>query len=283
VIADIVPALRCPHCRAELAVTDRSLRCAQGHSFDIARQGYVALTGGRGTVHRGDSAEMIAAREDFLSAGHLAGLREAIADDAAEFSPASEPRVIVDAGAGTGYYLAGVLDRLPDCVGVALDASKAALRRSARAHARIGAVGCDIWSGLPLADACACLLLDIFSPRNGPEYRRVIATGGHLIVVTPGPDHLQELVDPLGLIGVDPHKAERLETVLSPWFTPERRTKYERTLQLRGRELATLVSMGPSARHLSAEKLRTRIVALLGSRSALPVTFSVALSVHRAR
>jgi 23S rRNA (guanine745-N1)-methyltransferase len=226
---------------------------------------------------------MISAREDFLSAGHLAGLRKAVADTAAEFSRACESDVIVDAGAGTGYYLAGVLDQALNCVGVALDVSKAALRRSARAHARIGAVGCDIWSGLPLADGCACLLLDIFSPRNGPEYRRVLAPGGHIIVVTPGADHLQQLVDPLGLIGVDPHKTERLETVLAPWFEPARRTAYERALQLQGRELATLVSMGPNARHLTAEELRTRIAVLLESRTSLPVTFSVALSVYRAR
>jgi 23S rRNA (guanine745-N1)-methyltransferase len=53
-------------------------------------------------------------------------------------------------------------------------------------------------AGLPLADACADLMLDIFAPRNGAEFHRVLRPGGALLVVTPHPDHLAELVGPLG-------------------------------------------------------------------------------------
>jgi 23S rRNA (guanine745-N1)-methyltransferase len=51
----------------------------------------------------------------------------------------------VDAGAGTGYYLREVLNALEAASGVALDASRSAAQRAARAHPRVGAVVCDIW------------------------------------------------------------------------------------------------------------------------------------------
>jgi 23S rRNA (guanine745-N1)-methyltransferase len=281
VIADIVSALRCPHCGEDLHIESTTLRCARDHSFDIAHQGYANLTLGGRNLHSGDSAAMIAARDAFIAAGHLAGLRETIAEAAAGIVAATGPSLLVDAGAGTGYYLAGVLDRLPDYKGVALDASKFALRRAARAHVRMGAIGCDIWNGLPLADGCAALVLDIFAPRNGSEFRRILATSGRLIVVTPTPDHLRELVAPLGLLTVDPQKPERLEAGLSSGFTLLESTVREWSLVLESEALAALVGMGPSARHLDADELQTRIAHLLGEETRnLRVTASVALSVY---
>ena len=271
----------------------RSLRCPSGHAFDIARQGYVSLIPGGGGIHHGDSADMVSARDAFLSSGHLAGLRDAIVAIAqGVVSPNASPAAIVDAGAGTGYYLAGVLDRLPGHVGVALDASRFALRRAARAHVRAMAIGCDVWGHLPLADACADLILDVFAPRNGLEFARILSTDGRLIVVTPAPDHLWELVAPLGLISVDANKSRRLESELSPGFVLAGSTPHEQILSLNESELTTLVSMGPSARHLNGAELGRRIARLLeespsehatedpaGAR--LFVTASVLISVYR--
>lgn len=229
---------------------------------------------------------MVSAREAFLGAGHLAGLREAIAAIAADvISPTDQPAVVVDAGAGTGYYLAGVLDRLQEHFGVALDASRFALRRAAGAHVRAGAVGCDVWGRLPLADACAGLVLDIFAPRNAPEFARILHAEGRLIVVTPTPDHLRELVTPLGLISVDTQKQQRLESALSPWFALTASTPYECVFSLGEAELMALVSMGPSARHLKDVELSRRVGLLLEESSNRPparsVTVSVLISIYR--
>jgi len=281
----VIPLLRCPHCREGFVLKEGSLRCSSGHAFDIARQEYVSLIPGGGGVHHGDSAAMVTAREAFLCAGHLAGLREAIAATAAGVSPpAARPAVVVDAGAGTGYYLAGVLDRLEEHFGVALDASRFALRRAAGAHVRAGAVGCDVWGRLPLADACAGLVLDIFAPRNAPEFARILHTEGRLIVVTPTSDHLRELVTPLGLISVDTQKQQRLESALSPWFALTASTPYERVFSLGEAELTALASMGPSAHHLEGVELSRRVGLLLeGSPDRPParsVTVSVLISVY---
>ena len=122
-----------------------TLRCAGGHSFDIARQGYVNLLPGGHRPGTGDTASMVRARDTFLEAGHFAGLRHATVETAARALRRSAQRrrtrpsgCIIDVGAGTGYYLAGVLDRLPAAVGLALDISKFALRRAARAPRAYG-------------------------------------------------------------------------------------------------------------------------------------------------
>ncbi len=79
------------------------------------------------------------------------------------------PGCAADVGAGPGYYLAAVLGQLPGRAGLALDVSKFALRRAARAHPRIGAVAADAWRRLPVADGAAAVVVNVFAPRSGPS------------------------------------------------------------------------------------------------------------------
>ncbi|GAA5193208.1 rRNA (guanine-N1)-methyltransferase [Rugosimonospora acidiphila] len=176
--------------------------------------------------------------------------------------PIGEAELIVDAGAGTGAHLAAVLDARPGALGLALDVSRYALRRAARAHPRAAAARCDVWAGLPVADHTAALLLNVFAPRNGAEFARVLRPDGALLVVTPGPDHLRELVDALGLLRVDPSKEDRLSASLDRWFAPVASTVVRRRLNLDHHEIETLVGMGPSAWHAGSADRAARIAAL---------------------
>ncbi|WP_433533377.1 putative RNA methyltransferase [Micromonospora sp. CA-263727] len=333
----VVDRLRCPVCGEPLAEVTadaaRSLRCPRRHSFDIARQGYVNLLAGR-APHGGDTAEMVAARADFLAAGHYEMISAALADtvrsvlstagrtdratDAhhqvlprslcsaathatetgrtccAEVSRAKEAHLkvaasrpptnsyplVVDAGAGTGRYLAAVLTALPETVGLALDVSKPALRRAARAHPRATAALADTWQRLPVADAAATVLMNVFAPRNGAEFRRILDPAGRLLVVTPAADHLTELVDALGLLRVDPAKADRITGSLGGHFTEESAAVHRRKVTLSATEVATLVGMGPSAWHTDPAGLAARITAL---GEPVRVTVAVRLGVYRPR
>ncbi|MEJ3742097.1 methyltransferase domain-containing protein [Actinomycetes bacterium KLBMP 9797] len=242
---DPLTYLRCPLCHDSVAVTPQAVRCARGHGFDRARQGYVNLATGR-VPHSGDTAEMVAARTEFLAAGHYDFVAAALAAAARWAYPGG---VVVDAGAGTGWHLAAVLDALPGAPGLALDVSKAALRRAARAHPRAGAALCDTWGRLPLADGVAGLIVNVFAPRNGAEFRRVLRPDGALLVVTPAGDHLAELVDRLGLLRVDPDKADRMAASLAGHFTLAAQDMLRRKLKLSAVEAQALVAMGPSAWH----------------------------------
>jgi 23S rRNA (guanine745-N1)-methyltransferase len=266
--------LRCPLCATALDFTEGSLRCQRGHGFDVARQGYVNLLTGRAPAGA-ETNEMVAARAEVLSAGHFDVLRDAVAEHAA-----GPGRVVVDAGAGTGFYLAGALHRAPGATGVALDVAKAAVRRAARAHDRILAAVCDIWHAVPLVDGCADLILNIFAPRNGAEFERVLRPDGALLVVTPRPDHLAELIGPLGLISVDPDKERRLDEALGGRFRRTSQHQYGWELALSRTDAARLVGMGPSAWHTRpaevAQHLSTRA-------EPLPVKASVTLTMYARR
>ncbi len=293
--AEILADLRGPVCRGPLTVPGagraptgagdgrapagdgRALRCPRGHSFDLARQGYVNLSAGH-APHSGDTAAMVAARADFLAAGHYDFVSAALATAAGGHTPAVG--LVVDAGAGTGHHLAAVLDALPEAVGLALDVSKPALRRAARAHDRAAAALCDTWGRLPLADAAAGAVLNVFAPRNGAEFRRVLRPDGVLLVVTPTGDHLAELVGRLGLLRVDPAKSGRVAGSLTGHFTPLAQTTHRRDLRLGHDEVRTLVGMGPSAWHTGTDRLADAIAALP---EPVTVTAAVRLALYRPR
>lgn len=273
----VLEVLACPVCSAGLASADRALRCSAGHAFDIARQGYVNLRGGGRPAGTGDTADMVAARADFLAGDHYRPIADALAHVASE---ASGAQLVVDVGGGTGYYLARSLDRLPTAHGIAVDVSAYALRRAARAHPRVTAVGADVWQGLPLRAACADVVLDVFAPRNSAEFHRVLRPGGTLVVVTPATAHLGELVGALGLLSVDERKDQRVEETLGTRFILDARSEVTFALSLTSDDAARLVRMGPSAHHLDAGALATRI-AELGA--PVEVTASVVVTSYRSR
>jgi 23S rRNA (guanine745-N1)-methyltransferase len=273
-LADALAFLACPHCAGELGSAGASVRCANGHAFDVARQGYLNLLAGP-RHPEGDSAEMVAAREGFLAAGNFAPLEDAVA--AAAGDP-PVPGAVVELGAGTARYLAAALERAPGRTGIALDASAPALRRAARAHPRAAAVGADAWAALPLRDGAAAVMLSVFAPRGGAEIARVLAPGGALVVAAPTGRHLAELVTLLDLVTVDPDKRDRLAGQLDPHLRREDERTVEFPLALDHHALAALVGMGPTARHASSAELRARIDAL---DAPVRTTASVTVSVHR--
>lgn len=269
-LAEVVEYLRCPICHGPLAGPG-PLRCPREHSFDLARHGYVQLTP-RPLAHVGDTTAMVAARGAFLDAGHYGFLSAALATEARAASTrwqddaSADKPLVLDVGAGTGHHLAAVLDALDGAVGLALDAAKPAARRAVNAHSRAAAVVCDTWQRLPIGDDAARLVLNVFAPRNGAEFRRVLANDGALLVATPTAGHLGDLMDRLAkhgvdLVGVDPDKETRLEGALRDFRLASERT-LSQELTLTRAEAADLVAMGPSARHIQPALLAEALAAL---------------------
>ncbi len=273
-LAEVVAQLRCPACGGPLADAGPALRCGAGHAYDVARQGYVNLVTGRPGLP-GDTAEMVAARAEFLGAGHYAPLAAALAALAAARAPATG--LVVEIGAGTAHHLAAVLERLPGRAGLALDASRYAARRAARAHPRAAAAVADVRRPLPLADSAAALLLDVFAPRSGAEFRRVLRPDGALLLATPAPGHLAELRAAVGLLQVDPDKARRVAEALGPWFRREEARTVTFPLRLSRRHAALLAGMGPSAHHLAPAAIAAAVDALP---EPVEVTAAVQVEVH---
>ncbi|MCQ4119836.1 putative RNA methyltransferase [Rhodococcus tibetensis] len=277
-LSDVVDLLACPQCRSAVDLDENSLLCDAGHSFDVARQGYVSLMTGAGGKFEGDSPDMIAARAEFLGGGSFDPLMDAVTD-AVTATADPEPRIL-EIGAGTGHYLARVLDALPSARGIGLDVSKYAARRIAKAHPRAGAVVADVWHHLPVRDGVLSHVLCVFAPRNADEAHRVLGDGGALVVLTPTERHLAELVDLLGMVRVDDRKVERLGAAMSGRFDRTDIREVEYPMSLTHEDLTRLVGMGPSARHLTPERLGSSIAELP---RAYPVTASVTVSTYRRR
>ncbi|CAB1034023.1 methyltransferase domain-containing protein [Corynebacterium diphtheriae] len=269
-LSHVVDVLADPMDGSALTLVDDNRRLVSefGHSFDIARQGYVTLAGGAGIRYVGDDSSMIHARETFLSGGHFAPFVEAVSNsvhlalDEANVPDDASP-VICEVGAGTGYYLAHALDDIENSRGIGIDVSVPAAKMLSKCHPRVGAVVADAWSRLPLRDASIDAITVVFAPRNASEFARVLKPGGQVIVLTADAGHLEELREPLGIIGVEKGKVQRMIDQaagnLVPVSDPE---PIEFTMHLDQDSIASQIGMSPSARHIHPDVLGERIATL---------------------
>ena len=118
-------------------------------------------------------------------------------------------------------------------VGLGLDTAREAARRAARRSPQHGFVVADLWEEWPVKSAVADLVLSIFEPKNFAETARVLAPGGWLAIVYPGPNHLVELnlsLDEVERIVISMHKllaadgAQRADREAAPQWSPDRQT-----------------------------------------------------------
>jgi 23S rRNA (guanine745-N1)-methyltransferase len=190
-----MPQLICPVCGLPLTLEAKTYRCEKNHCFDCAKSGYVnLLPPAPGGKRHGDDKLMVKARTDFLDKGYYDPLAREIARCVADCK--ADHLHIVDAGCGEGKYTVDVLNHLAehgktaDIVGI--DISKEALICAARRSKALKLCVAST-AHMPLADGCADVVLNIFSPFMGEEFARVMKLGGRLICVVPLERHLWEL------------------------------------------------------------------------------------------
>lgn len=196
----IMSLFHCPLCAAPLERTERTYRCPMGHSFDIAKEGYVHLLppNQKHSAAPGDDKDMAAARREFLSKEYYRPLLNTLCCQFLSLS--GESPCILDAGCGEGYYTAGIYEALtaagkrPEMAGT--DISKFILRHAARRCREVEFAVASSYH-LPLGDASVDLLLDCFSPLALEEFRRVLRPGGYFLYVVPAADHLWQLKEVL--------------------------------------------------------------------------------------
>lgn len=191
----------CPVCTKPLRRNGRKLECAASHAFDVAREGYVnlLLAHQKKSPDAGDSADAARARRSFLAQGHYDCLsdriNEILASELAHHD--AQTRCVLDAGCGEGYFLRRHAEQMADepraaCHRYGVDISKPSIRLAARVdrHAEF-AVGSTY--RLPVRPASVDIACRIFAPSDDAEMLRVLRRTGRLLIVSPGPDHLQAL------------------------------------------------------------------------------------------
>lgn len=188
-LSPLLPALQCPRCGGAFSLTDQSLICENGHCYDLSRRGYVNLA----PSHRqsGDKYDetLFESRGRVFAEGFYAPVRDALC---AALADRSGPFTLVDAGCGEGYYARAVQARFPEAQVIGLDLNRDAVALAARSAERGAWFVADL-KRLPVQNAAADVVLNVFSPADYGEFRRVLTPDGELLKVVPGPDYLREV------------------------------------------------------------------------------------------
>lgn len=194
-----ISILKCPVCGGRFdANGPQSLTCPQGHAFDMAKQGYFNLT--IRPAHSHYDKELFAARRNIITESRLyAPLHETIARMIANRAGnPSSGGLVVDMGCGEGSHLQKILHGLGPSgwIGLGVDLSKEGIRLAARQYADGLWVVSDL-AHAPLQDQSAQVVLNLLSPANYREFKRILAPEGVLVKVVPGADYLRELRETL--------------------------------------------------------------------------------------
>ena len=183
-------AFACPICQENLILVESSLKCSNRHSFDLAKFGYVNLA-----LQIKQSAnydkENFQNRQQILEAGFYQAILEGISDILAT---KSSSKTVLDIGCGEGFYSRKLQESHSDKTFYAFDISKDSVQIAAKSETNWAVnwfVG-DL-ARLPIKDASMDILLDIFSPANYGEFRRVLSQNGILIKAVPTENHLKEI------------------------------------------------------------------------------------------
>ena len=183
-------AFACPICQENLTLVESSLKCENRHSFDLAKFGYVNLAPQIKQSANYDK-ENFQNRQQILEDGFYQAILETISDLLATKPSA---KTVLDIGCGEGFYSSKLQESHSDKTFYAFDISKDSVQIAAKSEPNWAVnwfVG-DL-ARLPIKDASMDILLDIFSPANYGEFRRVLSKGGILIKVIPTKNHLKEI------------------------------------------------------------------------------------------
>lgn len=187
--------LTCPVCGEKLEISEKAYVCPKNHSFDVAKSGYVNLLLSKHmgkTVH-GDNKLMVQSRRNFLEKGYYDTLKKSLCDTV---SRNFHSGVLIDAGCGEGYYTSAIYDKLceskiaADIYGI--DISKIAVEMAAKRKKDITFAAASVFH-IPVQDNSCDMLVTLFAPYCGEEFRRVLRDKGIMIMVIPSELHLWEM------------------------------------------------------------------------------------------
>jgi 23S rRNA (guanine745-N1)-methyltransferase len=227
--------LHCPvrDCHQPLARKDRSMACPNGHSFDIARSGYINLLQpqDRRSKNPGDTPEAVAARRRL----HDRGVTQPLLNGISEMISASKDDIVLDAGCGEGFYLGNLAQRF-GFSGHGVDISTRAIGAAAKRYPECEWIVANADRFLPYADDSFSIVMSITGRMNSAEFRRVLHKDGRLLVAIPAPDDLIELrrggsVDKAE-INEDRDRVERTVQNFAPLFTLTNRQRVTTTADL---------------------------------------------------
>ena len=246
-------AFACPICQENLALLETSFKCYNRHSFDLAKFGYVNLAPQIKQSANYDK-ENFQNRQQILEAGFYQAILEAISD---LLSNSKNAKTILDIGCGEGFYSRKLQERHPDKTFYAFDISKDSVQIAAKSEPNWAVnwfVG-DL-ARLPIKDASMDILLDIFSPANYGEFRRILSKDGILIKVIPTENHLKEIRQKVqDQLTKKDYSNQDIKNHFQEHFTILSSQTASLTKPITAEQLQALLSMTPLLFHVDQSKI----------------------------
>lgn len=262
--------MKCPVCGQALTCENRTWRCENRHSYDIAREGYVNLLSSRKSGElTGDNREMALSRRDFLNKGYYAPLAEAVTDRLRQYSDDGD--TVLDICCGEGYYTAYAAQRL-DRRFYGFDLSKNMVRLAAKRKTSARFFVANI-AAIPITDGAVKAAFHLFAPFHAAEFRRVIAADGVIMTAIPGRDHLYGLKE---VLYDQPYRNDEKEPSAEGLTAIERvRVQGELTLHT-PEDINALFQMTPYYYHTPSDGMRR-----LDSRTTLTTPIEFILIIYK--
>ena len=246
-------AFACPICQENLTLVETSLKCNNRHSFDIAKFGYVNLAPQIKQSTNYDK-ENFQNRQQILEAGFYQAILEGVSDLLAA-NPSA--KTVLDIGCGEGFYSRKLQESHPDKTFYAFDISKDSVQIAAKSEPNWAVnwfVG-DL-ARLPIKDASMDILLDIFSPANYGEFRRVLSKDGILIKVIPTENHLKEIRQKVqDQLTKKDYSNQDIKNHFQEHFTILTSQTASLTKSITAEQLQALLSMTPLLFHIDQSKI----------------------------
>ena len=246
-------AFACPICQENLTLVESSLKCCNRHSFDLAKFGYVNLAPQIKQSANYDK-ENFQNRQQILEAGFYQAILDAVSDLLASSETST---TVLDIGCGEGFYSRKLQETHSDKTFYAFDISKDSVQIAAKSELNWAVnwfVG-DL-ARLPIKDASMDILLDIFSPANYGEFRRVLSKDGILIKVIPTENHLKEIRQKVQdqLTNKD-YSNQDIKNHFQEHFTILSSQTASLTKPITAEQLQALLSMTPLLFHIDQTKI----------------------------
>lgn len=262
--------LLCPICVKKLHKAPHSWVCPDGHSFDIARQGYVNLlpVQQKHSADPGDTKEQVLSRRAFLDGGFYAPIAQALVEKAKSLPISGE---ILDVGCGEGYYSAQVAQALGLPL-TGLDISKEAVRWAAGKYKGPQWL-CATAAHIPVEDGSAGLLMSLFALTLPEEFHRVLAKDGFFFQVLAAEDHLLGLKS---IIYDELHHKPKNSVPEIPGFSLVESCPIRFSFTVTGAQVQNLLSMTPHVYRIGRAGAQR-----LAQTESLTDTASCVLNVYR--
>ncbi len=243
-----VSLLMCPLCQSSIIVNDQGLTCTSDHHFDISKKGYVNFLQRKGDQDYNQT--LYKARKNMIHLGLFDGIIETIKHIVDDELTAKPSIAILDAGCGDGSLLSKLINSLM-CKQVhvfGIDLSKDAISLATSNESAISWMIADL-AKLPIKPKAMDAIINILSPANYQQFRRVLKDDGLCIKVIPNTNHFKQLREHYQIQNLNENHATKAINHFKNNMHLFKEIKIEYDFKLNDEQQDLIQAMSPMSKH----------------------------------